>query len=1388
MTEVRGIGSPQHVLWTIGSSLIDAGPGDADARLQAALLEVCSRTGAASAGVYEHDVATKTNRVVAAHGVTDETMVPTRPGAARARFADGDDHALLPLDELFDPADRERLGWPDGQAIVSLIDDTEDRVVTLMIVGFGAGWGESELEFLRGFALLVRQFLRRVAAEGSLRRRRQLDEVALDIADELQGLTGVEFDAAIESLLRQVMDAVGGHACFLVDVVDEQHFDVPVLVTQGMSLPPLNVLAIDDINAFTGADAVDMLELLGTTRILDATELTGALLGEESDAYGAAVTVPRSVVLVPAEVGGFTATAIGVSRDSARPWGSSEIDAVSTIVSMLTQARARCAAEVDSQARFALQRVLADVGQRFVNVEPDEAVNAADLAFRDVAESLGAVFAIAMETPDVGTDGVDSSPDPDTVHVVRAWVGDAAHDAHDIALAELGLTREQIESETSIALVEVAPRLVETWGLPASQWRIASGRASRLGGSLALGFPVDSAVPAAVGTEAVGAFGDLASQLRLRVAAEFETKRRLAAEEVLTEIADDFLGGSARTAVQVETRALERLAALLDLRGSVIGTLPPHASIERMWRHPDLGGSGPTVGSEVPARAIPFDELDPNAPVELTSTGDSLTARSLRERWAGANLLIAPVVVDNEQVAAISAIRDGGFDDRDRSVLRSVAGMLGQFRARIAAEYRDEARLQAEQLLSDFAGELADATGETLHESVNAAFMNICDAMDLTCFTIWRVFPDLEEYRPVYRASPGEGDDSALPDPRPFGGDAMLDEARLAEGWVIGPDRTTDDPSLNVVAFRRGSVPRESILITKARNGERWAPEILDLFREVSGVLGDVEARIAADRYVDAAFENAPVGIVLRDERFRLITCNVAFADFLGYPDPASLLGTMPDHVYAEGVEAINWIDRDGRREAEAAFRRMDGGRVWGHMRATEVEGDAGDRFWLIHVEDITDRRRAEALLRFQATHDELTGLANRGRLIQELEELAAAPEGVAVLLLDLDRFKNINDSLGHDRGDELLVTIADRLRLAVRPGDLVARLGGDEFAVTLAGPVTPTDAEFVANRLLRLIGEPVTLGAQKLYPSASIGIAFSDSRDVADLLRRADTAMYRAKAQGRAQAALFDEALQLEVTERMATEAGLRGALRNSEFLVYYQPEISIDDGQMLAAEALIRWDHPVEGVLAAGTFIEVAEETGLVVEMGELVLSAAVAEAATWPGGDDGPMVRVNLAAAQLQRDDTVALVRFALHETGLAPHRLCLEITESAVMTDIRRSEQILYRLKELGVKLAVDDFGTGFSSLAYLKRFPVDALKIDRAFVVGLGEDDEDRAFVSSIISLADALGLDVVAEGVETQDQARALAELGCHRAQGYLFARPGPPAELGPFLQGRQQA
>ena len=1378
MGRMGGTNSPQHLLWTIGTSLLDASPEDAEERLAAGLAEICNALGAASAGVYEHDIATRQSRSVVASGADEKPLQPTRPSMARAALDPSTGFALLDVRDLFGLEFCENAGWPEGQAFVSWLDDSAEQVTTFVVVAFEPAWGADELEMLRGASLLIRQFMRRVEVERALLQRRALDEVALRVADALESMAIDTVDSVVEGMLRQVMDATEARVCFLINVADKRRFDIPVLIIEDSSIR-LPTMTVDDLNDLTGANTSDLVDLFSNPRICDGNELSAALFGDRRKTLGEVADREGTVLVAPVEAAGSGPVAIGIERDASRPWSSAEIDGISTIASMLVQAQARCVAEAESQARFALQCALAKAGKRFLNVEPADAPRAGDLAIRNVAESLGARFALA---------GVGLEEGGDEFDFIRLWVGPEPHRVDRVLVSDLGISSEDMCREPTIQVVEFAPHLAEACGLPTGSWKVAIGRGPVWGGVIAFGFPVNSPLSPAIGLEAVTSLGDLAGQLALRVSADRKVARRLRTEQTLSDIADDFLGGSAKTAAQVESRVLERLAALLHLRGSVVGSVPPEPVIERVWRHPDLTTPGPILGSPVPGAAIAYSDLDSNAPVEFMAEGDSVVASTLRERWDSANMLIAPVMIEGEVVAGISAIREGVFDDLDHSSLRSVAGMLSQFRARVEAERRDEARFRSEELLANFVAELAEAKVDTLQETVNAAFMNICEALSLSYITIWRIDADGELYRPLYWADLGEKKVDGVPGIRPFGSDLTLDEARVVDDLVTRSKPGTTDPTGNVLAFRRDAEPCKSIFAAGTRLSAHWTPKITSLLQEISGVLGDAEGRIASQRYIDAAFENGPVGIVMRDKNLRLITCNKAFADFLAYDCPAQLAGTLPDHVYAEDEERLGWNDLGCFFESEATYQRADGGLVWGHTRVSKVEDDSGDHFWLAHVEDITERRRAEALLRFQATHDELTGLANRGRLLQELDVLSASPEGVAVLLLDLDRFKNVNDSMGHDRGDELLVTIADRLRLAVRPGDLVARLGGDEFAVTLAGPITPTEAEFVANRLLHLMGEPVTLGTQRVYPAASVGIAFSTSGEVADILRRADTAMYRAKEKGGAQTALFDERLQLEVTDRMATEAGLRGALRNSEFLVYYQPEVAIDDGRLLGAEALIRWNHPEGGVVPAASFIEVAEETGLVVEMGEFVLANAATEAAQWPGGDDGPVVRVNLAAAQLQREDTVAFVRSVLHTSGLAPHRLCLEITESAVMTDVERSERILGRLKELGVTLAVDDFGTGFSSLAYLKRFPVDALKIDRTFVEGLGEDDENHAFVRSIVSLADALGLEVVAEGVETQLQSKILAQLGCHRAQGYLYAKPGPAEDLLSYFSSRQDA
>jgi diguanylate cyclase (GGDEF)-like protein len=413
-------------------------------------------------------------------------------------------------------------------------------------------------------------------------------------------------------------------------------------------------------------------------------------------------------------------------------------------------------------------------------------------------------------------------------------------------------------------------------------------------------------------------------------------------------------------------------------------------------------------------------------------------------------------------------------------------------------------------------------------------------------------------------------------------------------------------------------------------------------------------------------------------------------------------------------------------------------------------------------------------MLRYDASHDELTGIPNRRALMRVL----ADSTNICLLLIDLDRFKLVNDSLGHDRGDELLRIVADRLRLAIRPGDQIFRQGGDEFAIVVSAPATLTDAKRVASRLCDLLTQPARLGPNTVYPGGSVGIAASsEDIDSSELLRRADTALYRAKSLGGSAAVTFDEALSEEFLHRAGTEAELRGALAENRIITHFQPEISLVDGSLLGAEALARWNHPTEGVLATELFFQIAEKYGVIREIGARVLRDACAQAAGWP--DDSVIVRVNLSAEEIVSEHTVDVVRNSLLASGLAPQRLCLEVTELAATNDIDRAEIVMRGLKELGVELTLEDFGTGGSSLAGLRRLPIDSLKIDPSLVGDLGgDDDESVGFVRLITSLADALGLAVVGQGVQTEAEADVLRVLGCASAQGDLFGPVAPLADL----------
>ena len=444
---------------------------------------------------------------------------------------------------------------------------------------------------------------------------------------------------------------------------------------------------------------------------------------------------------------------------------------------------------------------------------------------------------------------------------------------------------------------------------------------------------------------------------------------------------------------------------------------------------------------------------------------------------------------------------------------------------------------------------------------------------------------------------------------------------------------------------------------------------------------------------------------------------------------------------------------------------------------------------------DIAQRKAFEAELIQQAFHDPLTGLPNRALFVDRLEQArvrSARRQGnVAVLFVDLDNFKLIIDSLGHQAGDVLLVEVAKRLQACVRNEDTLGRLGGDEFVIVMEF-ATELEAVQAAERIEQKFIRPFTISGRDFVIATSIGIALGDaSQGNSDvLLRNADVAMYRAKTEGRARHVVFQASMHTDSLIRLNLENDLRQAIRRGELVVHYQPIVILESGEVSGVEALVRWQHPTRGLLLPAEFISVAEETGLIVPIGQWVLEEACRQIVAWRAklpDQAALMVSVNLSPRQFQQPNLVAQVARALREAGLAPAWLKLEITEGVIMQDVEATIKTLWQLKELGVQLAIDDFGTGYSSLAYLKRLPFDILKIDRAFINGIGQDSEDTAIVRAIIAMAKSLNLSITGEGIETAEQAALLREWACDKGQGYYFARPLSKAALTEVLRKHDQ-
>ena len=547
---------------------------------------------------------------------------------------------------------------------------------------------------------------------------------------------------------------------------------------------------------------------------------------------------------------------------------------------------------------------------------------------------------------------------------------------------------------------------------------------------------------------------------------------------------------------------------------------------------------------------------------------------------------------------------------------------------------------------------------------------------------------------------------------------------------------------------------------------------------------------------LDAALQNMSQGLVMFDADRKLVFCNRQYADLYRMPPElmapgvpqAEILGRRTASGIIPKSNALEYLrDRAAKTgagvESDTLVELSDGRALSVVIRPMPNGG------WVSTHEDVTERRRAEAQIAHMAHHDALTDLPNRVLLRERLEAaLSRVRQGgrLAVLYLDLDHFKNINDTLGHSIGDELLKTMANRVRACIKHTDTLARLGGDEFAIIQTDLKQSADAAALARRIREAVTVPYEFDGHRMLVDVSIGISIApdDGVDADQLLKNADMALYGAKADGRGTHQFFEPGMDARMKARRALELDLRKAIANGEFELYYQPLVNLDNDQVTACEALLRWRHPERGVISPSQFIPIAEETGLIAQLGEWVLKRACADAATWP---DHTLVSVNVSPAQFKNQSLPLTVVGALASSGLSARRLEIEITETVLMQHNEGTLALLHQLRDLGVRIAMDDFGTGCSSLSSLRSFPFDKIKIDRSFIHELSEQEESVAIVRAVISLARSLNMTTTAEGVETQAQLEKVRALGCTETQGYLHSTPMPLRDLIDLLSVRQQ-
>jgi diguanylate cyclase (GGDEF)-like protein len=538
------------------------------------------------------------------------------------------------------------------------------------------------------------------------------------------------------------------------------------------------------------------------------------------------------------------------------------------------------------------------------------------------------------------------------------------------------------------------------------------------------------------------------------------------------------------------------------------------------------------------------------------------------------------------------------------------------------------------------------------------------------------------------------------------------------------------------------------------------------------------------NRRLNAVLANMPLGISMYDADRRLVVSNDRFRSMYAVPAELWRSGTSVEdietHLVGSGVGPVERLAEGGHTRSSAStpstmVTELADGRVLAITRQP-IQGGG----WLAVHNDISELRRIEAQLAYMARHDSLTGLPNRAQFDQRVAaafESFHPDERFAVLCLDLDQFKHINDSLGHSAGDDLLCGVAKRLATCLGEGDMLARLNGDEFAILQMSADQPKRAAALAERLGAALRQPFDLHGHELAVDGTFGIAIApaDGANASLLLKNADLALHRAKSDGRGRCRFFEPGMDRRMHERRKLETELRLAIRDGAFELFYQPLVNARSQEIAGVEALIRWRHPDRGLVSPAEFIPLAEETGLIVPLGEWVIRRACADAAAWP---ENVVVSVNLAAAQFETGNLVPVVVSAVSASGLSTSRLILEITETALLRDTKMTIETLHMLRSLGVRIAMDDFGTGYSSLSYLRSFPFDKIKIDRSFVKDLPNDADARAIVRAVANLGASLGIELTAEGVETAEQLASVRSEGYTEIQGNYFSEPAPAGEI----------